>query len=135
MSAGKTKSALIASFASQQPVERRKKTQTIKETINQIITECNLDNYSLDCKDDRIFLVGNKGDQTFTLKVEQTRHGESIEATEYSRSSQKSDLTPDIVALRKHGRKTQAEVADILGISQSYVSLLKRQHRKKLKTD
>lgn len=135
MSDGKTKPALTASLASQQSVERRKKTPTIEETVNQIITKCKFDKYSLKCKDDSIFLVGSKGDQTFTLKAEQTKHGKSIEATEYSLPGQKSDLTPEIVALRKHGRKTQAEVADILGISQSYVSLLERQHRKKLTTD
>lgn len=78
--------------------------------------------------------MGHKGNQTLTLKVEQTEHGGSIETTNYNLSCPKSDLTSDIIALRKQG-KTQTKVAAILNISQSYVSLLERQHNNNLKND
>lgn len=128
------KSAFIVSSVSQQPTEQEKKSPTIKDTANNFINNYNFDNYSLYYKKGKVFVVGHKGKQTLTLKVEQTGHGGSIEATNYNLSCPKSDLTSDIMALRKQG-KTQTEVAAILNISQSYVSFLERQHNNNLKND
>lgn len=128
------KSDSIVSSVSQQPTKQEKKSPTIKDIANNFINNYNFDNYSLDYKNGEALVVGHKGNQTLTLKVEQTEHGGSIETTNYNLSCPKSDLTSDIIALRKQG-KTQTKVAAILNISQSYVSLLERQHNNNLKND
>ena len=99
----------------------------IEDTAKNFIDNCNFDKYSLSYQNGKAEVVGYKGRQTVKIKIEKTEYCRSIEATTSYSPSSKSDLTSDIIALRQQG-KTQSEVAEILNMSQSYVSKIERNH-------
>lgn len=100
---------------------------TIEDTAKIFINKCKFDKYSLSYQNGKAEVVGYKGRQTVKIKIEKTEYCRSIEATTSYSPGSKSDLTSDIIALRQQG-KTQSEVAEILNMSQSYVSKIERNH-------
>ena len=103
------------------------KFSSIEGTAKEFIDKCKFDKYSLDYQNGKAVVVAYMEHQTVKIKIEKTEYCRSIEATTSYSPGSKSDLTSDIIALRQQG-KTQSEVAEILNMSQSYVSKIERNH-------
>lgn len=103
---------------------------TLKDYANKIIQDDKfgqVEEITINNKTKTIKAIFNNGENRIVQTVTVNDIGTIGTSTNYPKDMSKPDLTKAIKELRKQPGSTQVEIADTLGISQSYVSRLENE--------